>query len=156
MNSCSNWRGLFSAWCRSKFLGHLLARLASCYWWWVWVLGFLISPIRALLSAFCAFKCGLLFELWSFLFSSLVPLLGAFPLYIYLSILFVVLRSPSSHAVALGFKRRPTFIHEVGVTDYNADAKEKISSLRSSFSFARREGGREEDDDSAKKETHRQ
>jgi hypothetical protein len=66
--------------------------------------------------------------------------------------LFVVLRSPSSHAVALGFKLRPTFIQEVGVTDYNADAKEKISSLRSSFSFARREGGREEDD-SAKKET---
>jgi hypothetical protein len=75
-------------------------------------------------------------------FSCLVPLPGVFPLFIYLSILFVVLRSPSSHAVALGLKRRPTFIHEVGVTDHNADAKEKISSLRSSFSFARREGGR--------------
>jgi hypothetical protein len=49
-----------------------------------------------------------------------------------------VLRSHSSHAVGLGLKRRPTFIQEVGVTDYNADANEKISSSRSSFSFARR------------------
>jgi hypothetical protein len=37
-------------------------------------------------SRFCNFGCGLLFGLWSFLFSSLVPLPGVFPLFIYLGL----------------------------------------------------------------------
>ncbi len=46
-------------------------------------LGFMFSSLRAPHCGFCAFKCALLFRLWSFLFSSLVPLLGVFPLFIY-------------------------------------------------------------------------
>jgi hypothetical protein len=47
-------------------------------------LGFVFSYIRAPHCVFCTFKCALLFGLWFFLFSSLVPVLGVFPLFIYL------------------------------------------------------------------------
>jgi len=44
------------------------------------------SPLRAPHCGFCSLGCGLLFALQSFLFSSLVPLPGVFPLIIYLFI----------------------------------------------------------------------
>jgi hypothetical protein len=43
----------------------------------------MISRLRAPHCVFCAFGCGLLFGLWFFLFSSLVPLPSVFP-FIYL------------------------------------------------------------------------
>jgi len=49
-------------------------------------------PLKALHCVFCTFRCDLLFGLQSFLFSSLVPLLGASPLLIHLFIvLFLVI-----------------------------------------------------------------
>jgi hypothetical protein len=43
-----------------------------------------ICPLRATPGASCTFRCGLLFGLRSFLFSSQVPLPGVFPYFIYL------------------------------------------------------------------------
>jgi len=48
--------------------------------------GFVFSPLRAPHCAFCTFRCGLLFGLQFFLFSSLVPLPSVFPLFINLLI----------------------------------------------------------------------
>jgi len=42
------------------------------------------SPLMALCCAFCTLWCGLLFGLWSFLFSSLVALPGVFSFFLYL------------------------------------------------------------------------
>jgi len=48
-------------------------------------LGFVFSSLRASHCTFCTFKCALLFGLLILsLFSSLVPLIGVFPLFIYL------------------------------------------------------------------------
>jgi len=48
-------------------------------------LGFVFSSLRASHCMFCTFKCALLFGLLILsLFSSLVPLIGVFPLFIYL------------------------------------------------------------------------
>jgi hypothetical protein len=41
-------------------------------------------PVRAPHCAFCILRCGLLFGLWSFPFSSFVPLPDVVPLFIYL------------------------------------------------------------------------
>ncbi len=46
----------------------------------------MFSSFRAPHYAFCTFRYGLLFELWSFLFSFFVPLSGVFHLFIYLFI----------------------------------------------------------------------
>jgi hypothetical protein len=47
-------------------------------------MGFMISPFRVPHCVFCALGCDLLFGLWSFLLSSLVPLLmGVIYLFIY-------------------------------------------------------------------------
>ncbi len=42
------------------------------------------SPFKAPHCAFCTFRCDILFGLWSFILSSLIPLIGVFPLFIYL------------------------------------------------------------------------
>jgi hypothetical protein len=59
-----------------------------------------ISPLRAPHCAFCAFGCGLLFGLRSFLFSSLVPLLAGCFSFIYL------------------FTRPQVFIVDIGAPDF--------------------------------------
>ncbi len=84
----------------SRILAYLFAQLLSCYWWWVWVLRFVISPLQAPRCAFCAFGCGLLFGLRSFLFSSLVPLLAGCFSFIYL------------------FTRPQVFIVDIGAPDF--------------------------------------
>jgi hypothetical protein len=44
----------------------------------------MFSPLRAPHVVFCNLGCDVLFGIWSFLFSSLVPLVDVFPLFIYL------------------------------------------------------------------------
>jgi hypothetical protein len=44
----------------------------------------MFSPVRAPRCAVSTLGCGLLFGLWSFLFSSLVPLPGCFCLYLFI------------------------------------------------------------------------
>ncbi len=44
---------------------------------------FMFSPLRAPHGVICNFRCGHLFRLQSFIFSSLVPLPSVFPLFIY-------------------------------------------------------------------------
>jgi hypothetical protein len=83
LGSCDDLSSLFYTWCPSRFFTHLLVRLASCYWWWVWVLGLVFSSLWAPHCGFCTFQCGLLFGLQSIPFSSLAPLLGVFS-FIYL------------------------------------------------------------------------
>jgi hypothetical protein len=60
----------------------------SCYLWWVWVLGYLIFFLRApplyVLCFQVLYFVWILFELQFFLFSSLIPWRGVFPLFIYL------------------------------------------------------------------------
>ncbi len=71
-------------WHTSLFV-YLLAWLASCYWWWVYVLSYLIFSLRAPhYCVFCPLKYYLLFRLQSFIFlgSFSVLLSGVFPLFI--------------------------------------------------------------------------
>jgi hypothetical protein len=65
------------------FFYHLLAWFASCYWWWVQVLGAVFALPRAPHCVFCTFRCDLLLGLETFFFPSLVPLPGVFSLFIY-------------------------------------------------------------------------
>jgi hypothetical protein len=79
---------------KERFLGSLLTYSRNSYWvseeipgiesFVLLVMGFVFSPLKAPHCAFCTFWCDLLFGLWFILFSSLVPLLDAFSLFIYL------------------------------------------------------------------------
>jgi hypothetical protein len=87
----------------------LLAWLASCYWWWVYVLSYLIFSLRAPhYCVFCTFEYYLLFGLNLFFLPFSVLLSGVFPLFI---LVYVSLQSWTRTLLELWFSHKSVFHH---------------------------------------------